>query len=108
MSFSPSITESSPRLLALTEALFAPRQGAFASLGGAFYTRLPAAPLRDPYVVGFSADAARLLGLDPAIASEPGFADWFIGNATREWPQEGLPYASVYSGHQFGVWAGQL
>ena len=108
MSFSPSIAESSARLSSLTEALLAPRHGAFASLGGAFYTRLPAAPLRDPYVVGFSADAARMLGLDPAIASEPGFADWFIGNTTREWPQAALPYASVYSGHQFGVWAGQL
>jgi serine/tyrosine/threonine adenylyltransferase len=108
MSFSPSIAESSTRLSSLTEALLAPRQGAFASLGAAFYTRLPAAPLRDPYVVGFSADAACMLGLDPTIASEPGFADWFIGNTTRDWPQAALPYASVYSGHQFGVWAGQL
>ena len=32
----------------------------------------------------------------------------FAGNPTREWPAEKLPYASVYSGHQFGVWAGQL
>lgn len=108
MSFSPSIAESSTNLSALIEALFAQRQGAFASLGSAFYTRLPASPLPAPYVVGFSADAARLLGLDPAIAADPGFAELFTGNATREWRHEALPYASVYSGHQFGVWAGQL
>lgn len=108
MSFSPSIAEPSERLSSLTDALFIPRPGAFASLGGAFYTRLPASALRDPYVVGFSADAAQMLGLAPAIVADPGFAELFIGNATREWPQEALPYASVYSGHQFGVWAGQL
>ncbi|HTH75569.1 MAG TPA: YdiU family protein [Trinickia sp.] len=108
MSFSPSFAEPSARIASLTEALSAARPNAFASLGGAFYTRLPASPLRDPYVVGFSDEAARVLGLDPAIVSEPGFAELFIGNATREWPQAALPYAAVYSGHQFGVWAGQL
>ncbi len=108
MSFSPSIAAPSPRIPSLTAALSAARPGAFAGLGSAFYTRLPAAPLPAPYLVGFSPDAARMLGLDPAIAAEPGFAELFAGNATREWPQAALPYASVYSGHQFGVWAGQL
>ena len=29
--------------------------------------------------------------------------------ATRhDWPAHAMPYAAVYSGHQFGVWAGQL
>ena len=111
MSFSPGVAEHSACISSstdLTDALSAPRQGGFGGLGSAFYTRLPAAPLPAPYVVGFSADAARMLGLDPAIVAEPGFADLFAGNATREWPGEALPYASVYSGHQFGVWAGQL
>ncbi|MGN6085892.1 protein adenylyltransferase SelO [Trinickia sp.] len=108
MSFSPGVAERSARISSLTDALSAPRQKSFGGLGSAFYTRLPAAPLPAPYVVGFSVDAARMLGLDPAIVSEPGFAELFAGNATREWPSEALPYASVYSGHQFGVWAGQL
>ncbi|WP_206952212.1 protein adenylyltransferase SelO [Trinickia acidisoli] len=108
MSFSPSVCEPSARISSLTDALCVPRHGAFAGLGGAFYTRLPAAPLPAPYVVGFSAEVARTLGLDPAIASEPGFAELFVGNASRDWSGEALPYASVYSGHQFGVWAGQL
>jgi uncharacterized protein YdiU (UPF0061 family) len=108
MSFSPSVAERSARIASLIDALSAPRQDGFGSLGSAFYTRLPAAPLPAPYVVGLSDEAARMLGLDPAIASEPGFAELFAGNATRDWPGAALPYASVYSGHQFGVWAGQL
>ena len=108
MSFSPSMTEPSAGISSLAEALATPRSGAFAGLGTAFHTRLPAAPLPAPYVVGFSEEAARMLGLDPSIVAEPGFAELFAGNATREWPSEALPYASVYSGHQFGVWAGQL
>ncbi len=44
----------------------------------------------------------------PSVQNDPGFAELFSGNATRDWPADALPYASVYSGHQFGVWAGQL
>lgn len=77
----------------------------FASLGPSFFTELPAQGLPDPHWVATS----------PACAAELGWADdWhlapdalqvFAGNAT--WP--GMrPLASVYSGHQFGVWAGQL
>ena len=77
----------------------------FAELGTEFFTELAPQPLPAPHWVARSADCARLLGLD---------ADWwqrddalavFSGNAL--WP--GMrPLASVYSGHQFGVWAGQL
>ena len=59
-----------------------------------------------PYVVGFSDEVAQLLDLPPSIAAQPGFAELFAGNPTRDWPA--MPYAAVYSGHQFGVWAGQL
>ncbi|WP_027796393.1 protein adenylyltransferase SelO [Paraburkholderia acidipaludis] len=88
-----------------------PRGDAFSSLGAAFLTRLPAAPLPEPYLVGFSAGTAALLGLDPALAADPAlpaFAALFAGNTTRERTGETMSYASVYSGHQFGVWAGQL
>ncbi|GLU35635.1 UPF0061 protein [Trinickia caryophylli] len=108
MSFSPSIAEASAPLAALGQALRAERDGSFAGLGSAFHTRLPAAALPAPYLVGFSSDAARLLGLAPALAEDPAFAEFFSGNGTRDWPASALPYASVYSGHQFGVWAGQL
>ena len=80
----------------------------FAGLGGAFYTALPAQGLPDPQWVAVShACAAGELGLP---AGWDGREDWqalqvFSGNAL--WP--GMrPLASVYSGHQFGAWAGQL
>jgi serine/tyrosine/threonine adenylyltransferase len=108
MSFSPSIAEPVGPMATLAAALGAERAGSFANLGGAFHTRLPAAPLPEPYVVGFSTQVATMLGLDPALVREPGFAGFFCGNTTPGWPAPALPYASVYSGHQFGVWAGQL
>ena len=107
MSFSPGQTES-PVLSGVERALTAPRENAFSALGATFHTRLPAQPLPAPYVVGFSAETAALLGLDPAIAADPAFAPFFAGNLTRERAPSSMSYASVYSGHQFGVWAGQL
>jgi uncharacterized protein YdiU (UPF0061 family) len=92
----------------LSNTLATPPDNAFSRLGGTFLTRLPAAPLSAPYRVGVSADVAARLGLPPGIEHDPGFAELFCGNTTRDWPAAALPYASVYSGHQFGVWAGQL
>jgi len=79
----------------------------FRELGEAFFTDLPAEPLPDPHWVATSDDCASLLGLPPDWATRPELdaLDVFSGN--RGWP--GMrPLASVYSGHQFGVWAGQL
>ncbi len=79
----------------------------FHALGAEFHTELPPQPMPAPHWVAHSDSCAELLGLP---------ADWqtradlnalavFSGNAL--WP--GMrPLASVYSGHQFGVWAGQL
>ncbi|RCW72719.1 protein adenylyltransferase SelO [Pseudorhodoferax soli] len=77
----------------------------FADLGPAFLTRLQPTPLPAPYWVGRSAEVAAQLGLD---------ADWFASDAAlqaftgNQLLPGSAPYASVYSGHQFGVWAGQL
>lgn len=79
----------------------------FLALGDAFYTTLAAEPLPEPHWVATSADCAALLGLPADWTTRPALAalQVFSGNAT--WP--GMrPLASVYSGHQFGVWAGQL
>ena len=77
----------------------------FAALGPAFSTRLRPTPLPAPYRVAHSAAAARELGLDPAWLDSAEALDILTGNA--EWSGT-EPLASVYSGHQFGVWAGQL
>ena len=49
--------------------------------------------------------AAALIGLDPAVFTDPAFVEIFSGH--RPFPG-GEPLAMVYSGHQFGAWAGQL
>lgn len=62
-------------------------------------------PISDPYWVGFSRSAADLIGAQQNT-------EWLkllAGNALSAAPHAfSNPLASVYSGHQFGVWAGQL
>ena len=79
----------------------------FHALGAEFHTELPPQPLPAPHWVAHSDSCAELLGLPADWQTR---AEWnalavLSGNAL--WP--GMrPLASVYSGHQFGVWAGQL
>ncbi|QPF72888.1 YdiU family protein [Roseateles sp. DAIF2] len=76
----------------------------FAGLGGDFFTELPARGLPYPHWVATSPACAALLGW-PADWANDAALQVLSGNAV--WP--GMrPLASVYSGHQFGVWAGQL
>jgi uncharacterized protein YdiU (UPF0061 family) len=58
-----------------------------------------------PYLVAGSAAAAKMLGLDPAEFSTANFVESFSGNRL---PAGATSIAAVYSGHQFGIWAGQL
>ena len=77
----------------------------FAALPSGFYTRLQPTPLPEPYWVGRSTAAARQIGIDPDWFGSTEALEVFTGNALLP----GMaPLASVYSGHQFGVWAGQL
>lgn len=77
----------------------------FESLGAAFYTRLGPQPLADPYWVGCSPAAVADLGLPAAWPHSAAHLAQASGNALAPGAS---PLASVYSGHQFGVWAGQL
>ena len=77
----------------------------FAALGPAFSTRLQPTPLPSPGWVGQSDAVARLLGLDLDWFHSDDALQAFAGNRTLA---GSAPLASVYSGHQFGVWAGQL
>lgn len=83
---------------------FATKPG-FATLGERFFTRLPPTPMPSPYLVSVAPAAAALLGWDSSIAQQQAFIETFVGNSVPEWAD---PLATVYSGHQFGVWAGQL
>nr|WP_229446449.1 YdiU family protein [Massilia oculi] len=62
-------------------------------------------PLPSPHFVAASSPAAALIGLDAADLARPDFVDVFTGNQVAARSQ---PLSAVYSGHQFGVWAGQL
>ena len=77
----------------------------FADLGAVFSTPLSPTELPDPYWVGRSQQVADMLGIDPLwMGSEQALAA-LTGNLRLEGSR---PLASVYSGHQFGQWAGQL
>ena len=77
----------------------------FAHLGTAFFTRQPTTPLPNPYWVAHSLPLARELGLEDAWMQSDAALQALTGNATLPGSQS---LASVYSGHQFGQWAGQL
>ena len=77
----------------------------FAELPPAFHTFLQPQPLTQPRLLHANAEVAKFLGLDESALQTPEFLEIVSG-------QQPLPggqtLAAVYSGHQFGVWAGQL
>jgi len=77
----------------------------FASLGLEFYTRLPTTPLKNPRLVHADLHAAAMLGLSSQALKSQAFLDVVSGSSPMP---GGDTLAAVYSGHQFGVWAGQL
>ena len=77
----------------------------FAALGPDFFTELRPTPLPAPHWVGTSTAVAQLIGLDADWLQRDEALQAFTGNTLLAGSR---PLASVYSGHQFGVWAGQL
>jgi len=68
------------------------------------YTALTPTPLKNPRLLYHSAQLAQELGLEAAL-----FTPENVGLWSGETLMAGMqPLAQVYSGHQFGVWAGQL
>ncbi len=82
-----------------------PWQNNFTQLGERFFTRLEPQALPAPYWISRNQAVARELGLEPAWFESQAALESFTGNQT---PAGAEPLASVYSGHQFGQWAGQL
>ncbi|MFY9514368.1 MAG: YdiU family protein [Rubrivivax sp.] len=77
--------------------------GFFHSLGARFEVRQPPQPLPQAHWVARS----------EALAAELGWSDWLHDDTTLALlsgnaEPAGGSWATVYSGHQFGVWAGQL
>ena len=94
-----------PRLDLRHSVATLPLANSFAALPPAFYTRLASTPLPAPYLVCANPAAADLIGLDAAALHSEDFLQVFSGNARHA---QSAPLSAVYSGHQFGVWAGQL
>ena len=80
------------------------RQG-FAALGPHFYTHVAPQALAAPYWVSRNRALAKDFGFEPSWLDSDQALQALAGNTTLPGSQ---PLASVYSGHQFGQWAGQL
>lgn len=77
----------------------------FPELGGAYFSRVRPEAVAAPRLLHFNANAAALIDLDPAVAQSPDFVEVFAGARTL---QDYPPIATVYAGHQFGVFVPQL
>ena len=77
----------------------------FVQLGANFYSRVQPQALPDPYWISRNQAVARELGLEKEWFESQTALDAFTGNSVLPGSD---PLASVYSGHQFGQWAGQL
>lgn len=77
----------------------------FSKLGVAFQTNVQPQPLQAPYWVCKNAALARELGLSEEWLRLQEVLEMLTGNLV---PKGLQPAASVYGGHQFGQWAGQL
>mgnify|MGYP000414997362 CR=1 FL=1 len=77
----------------------------FARLGENFYTRLQPQALPEPYWISRNQAVARELGLEASWFESQDVLQALSGSGVLPGSD---PLASVYSGHQFGQWAGQL
>ncbi len=80
-------------------ALLLPTSG-FAGLEAPHIVAVPTEPLTSPHWLAWNAPLAQALGLPAAPTEE--WLQVLSGKVAQ------TPWCSVYSGHQFGVWAGQL
>ena len=80
-------------------------QDSFDRLGRNFLTRLDPTPLPDAKLLASSPSLAAQLGIPATWLQSDQAAQALTGNRILPGSR---PFASVYSGHQFGVWAGQL
>ncbi len=80
------------------------KPSALSQRGDFLYSYVSPAPLPNPHWVAWSASCATLLGL-PGQPQDQNALQTLSGNAAQAVV---APVATVYSGHQFGMWAGQL
>jgi uncharacterized protein YdiU (UPF0061 family) len=77
----------------------------FSKLDERFFSRVTPTVIRDPWLIAYNQDLAEQLGFSEELIHSDSFLQCASGGA----PLEGMePISQVYSGHQFGQWAGQL
>ncbi len=92
---------------AQTAQRWPPFTQSYASLGSDFSLPVAVTSLPDPVLVACSTEAAALVGLEPPRnAGEE--HDWALAFGGHIEAISGNSRATVYAGHQFGNWAGQL
>jgi serine/tyrosine/threonine adenylyltransferase len=89
--------------LRMSDDSFAFKPTALSQCGGYFYSCVNSLPVPKAQWVAWSPSCAALLGLP--LQPPPNALPIFSGNETQPIV---APIATVYSGHQFGMWAGQL
>ncbi|MFQ3582363.1 MAG: protein adenylyltransferase SelO [Chloracidobacterium sp.] len=80
-------------------------ENTYVTLPEDYYCRVSPTPLRGARLVAFNAAAGDLLDLDPSEAERPDFVSYF--NGEKQLPRA-EPIATLYAGHQFGVYVPQL
>lgn len=80
-------------------------ESSFSKLPPQFFSYIQPQRLENPYLISVSEKAAQIVGLNNLDFFNQDYINLFSGNLVSE---NILPIATVYSGHQFGQWAGQL
>lgn len=70
-----------------------------------FYSHVPLTPLQQPHLISFNEDVGKLIDIDETTFNAHHYIDYF--NGTRTFVHS-KPIATVYAGHQFGVFVPQL
>jgi len=74
-------------------------------LQGAFWSRVDPTPVAAPRLIAHSPEVSAMLGLGEAALHSESMINALSGNGKLPGMET---YATVYGGHQFGNWAGQL
>ncbi|MBL0338937.1 MAG: YdiU family protein [Rhodospirillaceae bacterium] len=77
----------------------------FATLPTDFIHQWQQRVAKSPFLIHLNQDMAEEIALNPQSTQDSDFPAYFSGNKNLLGSK---PVAMVYSGHQFGVWAGQL
>ncbi len=72
---------------------------------GAIWSHVKPTPVSAPQLIAYSIEVAQMLGISESALQSSAVVSALAGNATLPGMET---YATVYGGHQFGNWAGQL